>query len=478
MDVICPRCGTKNEAGKLTCGRCGGHLPIGPPVRKAADPQVPGQTRPPQAQPGAPPQQGKAAEPAPVQQATRKLNLIPPEHSNGKAAQPVRPASPPQPPVQKVPEPQGAAAAAKAQGPAPPGLTVPGQPDEAPKPAAIDGGPGPGQQKATVPPVPGTAVEEPPADEEAESLEQPDGRGQAQAGFIPAQLTPQQLAQIQAQQAALLQQQYAMMAQYPYAMPSPFWPPMGPFYPGMTGPFPMMPFAPPGMPPYGFPPQPMGPMAGPYAGYGQPMQQQPYGAPWQPGPGPGPGPTMGPGQWPPKKRHTGLIVTIVIIVVLLIAGGVTAAILLTRKTKSSFNLGSGSVIGASIEFTNLRLSQNGSSLTLTGSYKNSSKKKGTCTLTIQGVSGGTERMISFSIPISSGSSTTSFTQRKTSSAKLSGATLGPIVFNSSSPSINDSETSPWDSSPYGSETLPYESSPYDTSTSPGTSPSSSTTPSF
>jgi len=415
-----------------------------------------------------PPASSQPVPPAPAGQPKGKLNLMPQGQTAAKAGRPPAPA-PAQQVTQQAPQPQGAAVSAQ-------GSAAPAQ--QAPAQTATVATQAPGQQHiGALPPLTGSEFEEPASEEEAEAAEQPDGQGQALTGFIPAQLSPQQLAQIQAQQAALLQQQqYAMMAQqYPFGMPSPFWPPISPYYPGMTGPFPMMPFGPPGMPPYGFPPQQMGPMGGPYAGYGQPMQP-PYGAPWPQGAGPGPAP----GQWPPrKKRHTGLIVTIVIIVVLLIAGGVTAAILLTRKTKSSFNLGSGSVIGANIEFTNLKLAQNGSALTLTGSYKNSSKKKGTCTLTIQGISGGTERMISFSIPISAVSSTTSFTQRKTSTVKLSGATLGPIVFNSSSSSNNSdsgSETSPWDSSPYGSETLPYESSPLDTT--PLSPKSTSTTPSF
>lgn len=176
-----------------------------------------------------------------------------------------------------------------------------------------------------------------------------------------------------------------------------------------------------------------------------------------------------------------MIIAIIVVILLLAAGGATTAVLLLlNKPDGSFNLGSASVIGANIKFKNMRLKQNGSSLVLTGAYTNSSKKKGDVMVTVQGISNGNERLISFTVPISTSGG--SFTQRKTSTVKLSGATLGPLLFESSSSSSDDGDTSPWnspsdsgiDTSPDGSDEEP--TSP-DTSPSESSSPSKSTSPS-
>lgn len=172
-----------------------------------------------------------------------------------------------------------------------------------------------------------------------------------------------------------------------------------------------------------------------------------------------------------------MIIAIIVVILLLAAGGATAAVLLLlNKPDGSFNLGSASVIGANIKFKNMRLKQNGSSLVLTGAYTNSSKKKGDVMVTVQGISNGSERLISFTVPISTSGG--SFTQRKTSTVKLSGAALGPLLFESSSSGFHDGDTSPSDSgidtSPDGSDEEP--TSP-DTSPSESSSPSKSTSPS-
>ena len=155
-----------------------------------------------------------------------------------------------------------------------------------------------------------------------------------------------------------------------------FFPPMPFFggYPPYGSPY-MQPFAP---PPGAYPPAPYGAPAGPYPGAYP--QQQPYPAAH-------------------KRMKTVYIILIIIGVLLLIGGAVTAAILLTGNTKSSFNLGDGTVTGVDIEFTNMILRQSGNTVTLTGKYSNNTKREGDVFISVQGISKGSEQLINFTVPV-------------------------------------------------------------------------------
>ncbi|MCJ7745739.1 MAG: hypothetical protein MUP40_05565, partial [Actinobacteria bacterium] len=85
---------------------------------------------------------------------------------------------------------------------------------------------------------------------------------------------------------------------------------------------------------------------------------------------------------PRKKMRTSSIIILIIVLLLAAGGGVTAYILLKGEKKASFNLGDGSAVGAKVEFHDLTLSQQGSSLTLTGTYDNKSKSKGSVYVTV------------------------------------------------------------------------------------------------
>lgn len=264
------------------------------------------------------------------------------------------------------------------------------------------------------------------------------------------------------------------MLAYGYGMPM-----MSPY--GAYGPYPAFGFFPPmpffgGYPPYGspymqafapppgaYPPSPYTGAAAPYPG----AYPQPYGAPH-------------------KRMKTVYIILIIIGVLLLIGGAVTAAILLTGSGKSSFNLGSGSVTGVDIEFSNLLLKQSGSTITLTGKYDNNTKREGSVFITVQGISKGSEELLNFTVSVTPGKGKT-FTQKKTSSSQLSGATLGTLIYEGSSTTPNGSDSYPWETSPT-SPTSPRSTTPkYTTPTTPGsTSPydeqdlttPESTTPTF
>lgn len=111
------------------------------------------------------------------------------------------------------------------------------------------------------------------------------------------------------------------MDQYPQY---PQQPPPG--YPNQPG------FSSPGYPPpQGYPP----PLGYPQ----QPGYPPPSGYPQQPGypPQPQPGFTPYPGQ-PPRKSHTGLIVTLVVIVLVLIAGGVATFVVIQNQSTPTATL--------------------------------------------------------------------------------------------------------------------------------------------
>jgi hypothetical protein len=171
------------------------------------------------------------------------------------------------------------------------------------------------------------------------------------------------------------------------------------------------------------------------------------------------------------------IVLLIIGVLLLIGGAVTAAVLLTGNGKSSFNLGDGSVTGVDIDFKNMKLTQSGSTVTLIGTYDNNTKREGKVMVTVQGMSNGNEQLLSFTVPVGPGKGKP-FTQKKTSSARLSGATLGALIYESSSTSPSNTNTYPWETTPTtpNSSTEPTvpqsfpESSPLDQTSPDSTTP--------
>lgn len=233
-------------------------------------------------------------------------------------------------------------------------------------------------------------------------------------------------------------------------------------------------------PPCGFMP-PM-PWPGPYPQYGMPFypQAQPPGYPGTYGaqtsyPGPYPGLYV-----PRKQRMKAVYIVLIIIgVLVLIGGAVTAAILLTGNGKAAFKLGDGSVTGADVEFRDLELKQEDSTLTLTGKYDNNTKKEGKVYLTVEAVSNGTEQLLSFTVPVTPGKGR-SVSQKKTGSGKLSQATLGALIFQggySRDDNDSDSDTYPWDTSPDDSSTTPYPNDGTVPYSPPYTTPRSDSVPS-
>jgi len=298
---------------------------------------------------------------------------------------------------------------------------------------------------------------EPPGEEEA--AEAPPGEEAAGVGAPQAVEPPQE-------------PQPASPYAEPQAWPSPMmgYPGYGqlPQYPPYP-PYPQYPYWPEGMQGYGY----GFPMMSPYGAYGPypsfgffpPMPffggYPPYGSPYMPPYGPPPGsypapygaqaPAPYPGAYPQpygahKRMKTVYIVLIIVGVLLLIGGAVTAAVLLTGNGKSSFNLGDGSVTGVDIDFKNMKLAQSGSSVTLTGTYDNNTKREGSVIVSVQGISNGNEQLLSFTVPVDPGKGKP-FTQKKSSSAKLSGATLGALIYESSTTNPSNSNTYPWETAP-------------------------------
>lgn len=171
---------------------------------------------------------------------------------------------------------------------------------------------------------------------------------------------------------------------------------------------------------------------------------------------------------PRKKMSTGKLVILIVVILLLVGGGIAAAIILTSGGGGSgtYKLGSGTVVGANIKFRNVTLKQSGNILTLSGVYDNKSKQKGTVFVTVEATGQNTVQPINFSVPVTTASGK-SFSQKQSSSTKLSGATLGTLLFESSSDSGN---SLPFDTSP--SDTEPQETTPNSSSFPQFTVPSS------
>ena len=165
---------------------------------------------------------------------------------------------------------------------------------------------------------------------------------------------------------------------------------------------------------------------------------------------------------PRKKMRTSTIVILIIVLLLLAGGGVAAFLLLKGESKTTFELGDGSVAGAKIEFNDITLKQGGNNLTLSGTYDNKSKSKGSVYVTVQAISKSTEQSITFTVPVVSGTGK-SFTQKKTTSIKLESAALGSLFFQDGGSYEEDQDSSSTNGSTYpweeqSSTTVPYPES--------------------
>ncbi|HEY5502526.1 MAG TPA: hypothetical protein VIJ97_04385 [Candidatus Anoxymicrobiaceae bacterium] len=468
MPVQCPRCGAYNEDGRQACAVCAAAFAVpaaaGPPVVVSPGAPDPGATA--SVPPREPEKQGNGSgkpsasgvqQPAAAQARQQPQAPAPPQAPVQQQAstQPQAPA-PTQVPMQQAPAPPGpppapfapmpTAAAEKEAPDAADGESEPAAPvEEARVPA-------PEAEAAPEAPAGEIQAEQPPHEPQAAAQPYPEPQpwtGQATGypgyGFGPYGPYPQPYFPdpMQAYGYGL-----AMMSPYGAYGPYPafgFFPPMPFFggYPPYGSPY-MQPFAP---PPGAYPPAPYGAPAAPYPG-AYPQQQYPASH---------------------KRMKTVYIILIILGVLLLIGGAVTAAILLTGNGKSSFNLGDGTVTGVDISFSNLLLRQSGSTVTLTGKYSNNTKRKGDVYISVQGISKGAEQLINFTVPVQPGKGR-SFSQKKSSASTLSGATLGTLIYESSTgTNPSGSDTYPWETSPTSPTTPGFKSQP----TTPGTAPESS-----
>lgn len=513
MVVPCPRCGAANEDGNNVCATCGASLACANSGTAVPEERRPGATGPGQRADGAPQASGASAQ-GPQSDPLFGLQQLENTVESGVVAGGSRPAGESgQPPAASLPGvPVSPADPVTRPARDESGSSGGGAPESSPAGETVIGASeGAAVQAAGVEPAEETPAgvepaEETPAGDEAA---QPVGEEQGQP------------AQPQYQEAAGQQWSYPSPSQwppyqYPQYPPQPYpgwpgeqqvapgWPypqalqAMPPHYPPFPCPYAMMP-GPYGYPGYQQPPWAMPYPWGPYSGqpypmypgpqyapppYGPPAPYQPYGgygygAPQYQQPQPA-GPYAAPagyGAYPDdsrsrrkrkgKKGSTGMVIAIVL-VLLVIGGSIAAAFMLTSKSGSSFNLGDGTVTGANIEFQSMKLAQKGKTVTLSGAYNNTTKEEGEVTVTVQALSGGGEQLLTYLIPVQPGTNK-KFSQNKTEASKLSGATLGPMLFSSSSQGLTPSDSG---SSTFNLE--PGSSSSAVDNSSTGTSPDSST----
>ncbi len=443
MTLLCPRCGAHNEDERKACAACGSSLAGALPVGATASPD----SSSPSGADAAGSLESANSGTAPRQEGPAPVSGGPTESAGSRAdgirpvaEGPARGALPELPPLARHPAAPGESA---------PAGTVSDDDIE----ALLTGGAAPGDQATEQQPLPGEAGQEPPG---------PAGEAAPGPTAYPVAGYP-----------VNMPYGYPSWREGVGYLPSPGYGFMPPSMYGPYGGFPPYGFFPPMPWPAGFPPYGMGM---PYYPAFQPPAAYPgaYGAqPQYPG-------------WPypqayPAGRTRLKAVSIVLIVVgvlLLIGGAVTAAVLLTGNSKSSFALGDGSVTGADIEFNDLVLKQSGSTVTLTGTYDNNTKREGDVFVTVEASGqGGSEQLLSFTVPVTTGKGH-SVNQKKSSSTKISGATLGALIFQGGSSSDDgDEDTYPWDTTPDNKSTSPYddgETTPY--TTSPRTYPDSTSAP--
>ncbi|MDD5748636.1 MAG: hypothetical protein PHP64_06290 [Actinomycetota bacterium] len=135
------------------------------------------------------------------------------------------------------------------------------------------------------------------------------------------------------------------------------------------------------------------------------------------------------------------LVSIILFSLIVIGAGITAAFLLTSQRNKSFNLGSETVSGVNIEFKNMRISQKGNKITLSGTYDNNSSRTGDVMVNIQAKVDGNSELLEFNVPVEKQAVKT-FTQRITSSGTLKSASLGSLTFQRSY-YFDESSTYPW-----------------------------------
>lgn len=246
-----------------------------------------------------------------------------------------------------------------------------------------------------------------------------------------------------------------------YGYPSPFmgmygWPYWMPYF-MPPYPYPMMPN------PYGFGGQMPYQAAAPY-----PYEHYPS-TPYPSAPMPY---TAYPGQQQvsagaarPKKTRPLYTALVIIVLLMLIGGGVAAAVLLTGSTSASYRLGDSSVTGVDIEFRAMSIRQSGNVLTLSGTYDNNTKYEGEVIVTVQALTSGNEQPITFTVPVVPGTGKSFSQQKSAESLKLSGATLGSLVYTGSTGSSSGTGSS----NSSGTSSYPYNQ----TSPSQSTSPSNS-----
>lgn len=171
-----------------------------------------------------------------------------------------------------------------------------------------------------------------------------------------------------------------------------------------------------------------------YPGYYQfppylPQHSYPY--PWQ----------LPQGSRPRRRMGALKLVSIILFSLIVIGAGITAAFLLTSQRNKSFNLGSETVSGVNIEFKNMRISQKGNKITLSGTYDNNSSRTGDVMVNIQAKVDGNSELLEFNVPVEKQAVKT-FTQRITSSGTLKSASLGSLTFQRSY-YFDESSTYPW-----------------------------------
>ena len=482
MAVACPNCGATNPDRSDRCAICGADLARRSP---AGQPAVPGGSRPPAAgaptgRPAVPPAPGPASTkkgPAGKQAPTPAMKTPPEAAAPPQAESPVTSKTPIQSKQQEqrlggVQRPTVQQPATTPQQPATPPQRPQAQPQQ---PATTPNGVTQPQQRpatsqqpvASGRPIRDEAVATPPA----ATAPGPEGKraSTAPAGAVsdagPAgeEKAGQATREIGAPETTEGETgTWPESGRWPYSDAQAYgWPPYGgmqayggtqggypPWYPphpvlGYPSPFMGMYFwpywMPYFMPPYSMMPYPYGlPAQTPYPTY--PAQQQPY-------------PAYTAQQQPyvggaRRRRTRPLYVVLIIIGLLIVAGGAVAAVLLlTGKTSATYRLGDGSVTGADIEFREMVLKQNGGTLVLTGTYDNNTKNKGTVVVTIQGISKGSEQLLSFNVPVVAGTGKTFSQQKPSSSVKLSGATLSSLVYKGSTETSPSDNSYPWSSTP-------------------------------
>lgn len=191
----------------------------------------------------------------------------------------------------------------------------------------------------------------------------------------------------------------------------------------------------------------------PYQPYYPPPYPYYYYPPWQPFPqNYYPHPYYPPGpigyQWPrtqarqTRRINAWKVFLVAFVILIIIGGGVAGAIFLLSRKSASFNLGSETVTGEDIEFKNMRLTQKGNHITLTGTYDNNTNNAGKVLVIVQAQLDGTTEDLSYTISVEK-KATKSFSKTLTSGRKIKSAILSSLVFERSY-SLDNEGSYPWE----------------------------------